>query len=99
MLGHLAIKLVKKKSKGFLKWKKWVLSHQNGIQILIPPNHANGHLCLSDHCVFHYKLAYKGFYLDSKEQFSLKWNDPKLNIKWPVKKPILSNRDKRAKFL
>ena len=88
-----------KKSKGFLKWKKWVLSHQNGIQILIPPNHANGHLCLSEKCLFHYKLSYKGKYTVAKQQFSIKWNDPKLNIDWHIKKPILSNRDKRSKLL
>ena len=89
----------KKKTKDYLKWKSWILSHKNGLQILIPPNYANGHLCLSDKCLFHYKLSYKGSYLDAKQQFSLRWNDPKLNIKWPFKKPILNNRDKKTKFL
>ena len=88
-----------KKSKHYLKWKSWILSHENGKQILIPPNYANGHLCLSHKCLFHYKLSYKGAYTDAKKQFSLKWNDPKINIKWKIKKPILSSRDKRAKFL
>ena len=89
----------KKKSKSYLKWKSWILSHKNGIQILIPPNYANGHLCLSDECLFHYKLSYKGAYFDVKKQFSLRWNDPKLKINWRIKKPILSNRDKMAKLL
>ena len=88
-----------KKSKNYLKWKSWVLSHKNGLQILIPPNHANGHLCLSHQCLFHYKLYYKGIYADVKKQFSLRWNDPKINIKWKIKKPILSKRDKKAKLL
>ena len=86
-------------SKNYLKWKSWVLSHENGIQILIPPNYANGHLCLSEKCLFHYKLKYKGSYFDTKKQFSLRWNDPKINIKWPTKRPILSLRDKNSKFL
>ena len=30
---------------------------------------------------------------------SMKWNDPKINIKWPLKKPILSYRDKKTKLL
>ena len=89
----------KKKSKNYLKWKSWTLSHDNGVQILIPPNYANGHLCLSKECLFHYKLSYKGSYLDADKQFSLKWNDPKIKIKWPIKKPILSSRDKKAKLL
>ena len=88
-----------KKSKGYLKSKSWILSHENGLQLLIPPNYANGHLCLSDYCLFHYKLSYKGSYFGHKHQFSIRWNDPKLKIKWPKKKPILSKRDKNSKFL
>jgi len=89
----------KKNSKDFLKHDTWVLSQKNGLQILIPPNYANGHLCLSNECLFHYKLSYSGEYIDVKKQFSLRWNDPKLKIKWGVKKPILSDRDKKAKLL
>ena len=88
-----------KTSNSYLKWKSWILSHENGIQILIPPNFVNGHLCLSEECLFHYKLSYKGKYTVAKQQFSIKWNDPKLNINWHIKKPILSNRDKRSKLL
>ena len=88
-----------KKSKDYLKWKSWILSHENGVQILVPPNYANGHLCLSDKCLFHYKLSYKGLYTDADQQFSLKWNDPALKIKWKIKKPILSNRDKKTQLL
>ena len=88
-----------KKSKNFLKYKSWTLSHKNRLQILIPPNYANGHLCISKECLFHYKLSYKGSYIDSNKQFSLRWNDPKLKIKWKIKKPILSKRDKNSKLL
>jgi len=88
-----------KKSKDYLKWKSWILSHENGLQILIPPNYANGHLCLSDKCLFHYKLAYRGSYHDADKQFSIRWNDPKLKIEWGIKRPILSNRDRKTKLL
>ena len=90
---------LEKGSKSYLKSKSWILSHKNGLQLLVPPNYANGHLCLSDYCLFHYKLSYKGSYFGQKEQFSIRWNDPKLNIKWPKKKIILSKRDKNSKFL
>lgn len=83
------------KSKNYLKKKTFILSHQNRLQILVPPKFLNGMLCLSKTCVLHYKWCYKGQYYDVKKQFSLKWNDKSLNIKWPIKgKPILSNRDK-----
>ena len=88
-----------KKSKDYLKWKSWILSHDNGVQILVPPYYANGHLCLSKECLFHYKLSYRGLYIDADKQFSLRWNDPKLNINWRIKRPILSSRDKKAKLL
>ena len=88
-----------KNTKNFLKWNSWVISHDNGLQILIPPNYANGHLCLSEKCLFHYKLSYVGPYADVSKQFSLRWNEPKLNINWGIKNPILSYRDKNSSFL
>ena len=89
----------KKNSENYLKWKSWVLSPKNGLQLLIPPNYANGHLCLTNECVLHYKLSYPGNYVDSKDQTTLKWNDPKLRIIWPIENPILSDRDKDAKLI
>lgn len=72
-----------------------ILDENKNIQVLIPPYFANGHLCLSKNCVFHYKLSYKGKYSDVRSQKVLKWNDKRLKIKWPLKKDIiLSKRDK-----
>ena len=85
----------RKKSKNFLKTFSFILNSKENVQILVPPNFANGHLCLSKECVFHYKLSYKGRYSDVDSQKNLKWNDKRLKIKWPIKKNIiLSNRDK-----
>ena len=75
------------------------MSQKNGLQILVPPYYANGYLCLSKECLFHYKLSYLGKYFDVKKQFSIKWNDPKIKVKWPIKKPILSMRDKKTRLL
>ena len=44
-------------------------------------------------------MAFAGEYNDVDRQFTLKWNDPKIKINWGIKKPILSNRDKKAKLL
>ena len=89
---------MQKNSKDYLAHKKWILDHKKPKSILIPPNYANGHLCLSDNCVFHYKWSYKGKYIDSKKQKSFRWNDPKFKILWPIKNPILSQRDKKSKY-
>jgi dTDP-4-dehydrorhamnose 3,5-epimerase len=82
-------------SKNYHKPSTFLLKANDNFQILVPPNFANGHLCLSKECVFHYKLAYKGKYSDVKNQKNLKWNDKRLKIKWPkVKKIIMNERDK-----
>ena len=95
----IAIVDLNKNSKSYLKCRTWILSQKNNIQLLIPPNYINGHYCLSDYCLFHYKLSYSGSYSGHRQQFSIRWNDPKINIKWPSKRPILSARDKNSKFL
>jgi dTDP-4-dehydrorhamnose 3,5-epimerase len=48
---------------------------------------------MSDTAVVNYKWAYPGAYPDVEDQFTLKWNDPELDIYWPVFNPILSERD------
>ena len=81
-------------SSNYLKWDSIVLSETNRKQVLIPPMFANGHLVLSNTAVFFYKWSYPGEYPDVKDQFTLKWNDSKVNIHWPIDSPILSKRDK-----
>jgi len=95
----LVIVNINKKSKDYLKYKSWIVSQENNLQILVPPNYANGHLCISNKCLFHYKLSYKGNYADIKKQTSLRWNDKKIGIKWGITNPILSKRDKNSKLL
>lgn len=90
---------MRKKSKSYLNHKSWVLDYKKPKLILIPPYYANGHLCLSKECIFHYKWSYKGKYIDSDKQKSYRWNDQKIKIRWPIKKPFLSKRDEAAKVL
>ena len=54
----------------------------------------NAYYVKSEEAVYHYKLAYDGEYIDADEQFSIKWNDESIGIKWLTKTPILSERDK-----
>ena len=54
----------------------------------------NAYYVSSDNAVYHYKLAYDGDYIDADQQFSVKWNDERINVAWPTKEPILSERDK-----
>ena len=54
----------------------------------------NAYYVSSEIAVYHYKLAYKGDYIDAKKQFTIRWNDPKIKIDWPTQNPILQDRDK-----
>ena len=81
---------VDKNSPDFGKWQSFTLSDKNRLQILVPPKHANGHLVLSKSAIFSYKQSEN---YDRASQFSYKWNDPAFNIWWPIKNPILSQRD------
>jgi dTDP-4-dehydrorhamnose 3,5-epimerase len=81
-------------SPNYLKWDSVILSEDNRIQVLVPPGFGNGHLVLSDKAVFFYKWSYEGEYPDVRDQFTLKWDDSKVNIHWPINNPILSKRDK-----
>ena len=58
---------------------------------LVPPKYGNGHLCLSDKSLFYYKQSE---YYDISNQFTIKWNDKKFNIFWPISDPIISLRDR-----
>lgn len=77
-------------SKEYKKWESFQISFEDKVQILIPPKFGNGHLVLSDKCIFHYK---QNTQYDRAGQFTIKWNDPDFNFKWDTNNPILSERD------
>ena len=79
------------KSREYKKWESFDLSFDNKIQILVPPKFGNGHLVLSNECIFHYK---QNTNYDRDGQFTIKWNDPLFGFKWKITNPILSERDK-----
>ena len=78
----------------YLQWQDFIINNANQMLILIPPNMGNAYYVKSEEAVYHYKLAYDGEYIDADEQFSIKWNDESIGIKWLTKTPILSERDK-----
>ena len=67
--------------------------------MLLPPGFGNSFLVTSEAAMYHYKLAYIGDYVDAADQFSVRWDDPRLGIDWPVKNPTLSDRDKNLDFI
>ena len=93
----LAVVNFDKTSKQFCKHHTFVLNGNDNYQVLIPPSFGNGHLVLSEKTIFHYKQS--TYYEGMEKQFTLRWDDPKLNITWPTNNPILSKRDLEASFI
>ena len=86
---------LRKKSKTYGKYFSIELSQKSELSILIPSGFAHGFQCLSKECVVYYKCSN---YRDKNSEVTLAWNDPALKIKWPKKKPTLSNKDNKGIF-
>ena len=84
----------RKDSYTYLEWDYMILNDKNRKMVLLPPGFGNSFCVLSDYSIFMYKWSYKGKYPDVKNQFSLKWDDERIGIDWPIKNPILQLRDK-----
>lgn len=84
-------------SSTYLNWEAFALNEKNRIQVLVPAGCANGHLVMSERCIFSYKQSQ--YYSGMENQFTVRWNDPKVGIYWPIKEPILSERDAYATLL
>ena len=75
----------------YMEWESFLLNDKNKLQVLIPKGFLNGHLCLTEKCIFSYKQT--SYYKGADNQVSAAWNDPRLKIFWPISSPILSERD------
>ena len=81
---------IRKGSPDYGKWIGVELSDENNKMIYIPPGFAHGFLTLSDMAEVFYKCTNE--YSPAHER-GIAWNDPEINIDWPVKSPILSEKD------
>ena len=84
----------REKSKTYMQWDYEILNDKSRKIVVIPPGVGTSFLVMSEHSVFGYKWSYTGEYPDVEDQFSIKWNDPRIDIHWPIDNPILSERDK-----
>lgn len=90
---------LRENSPTYLSHQTFVLNGNVPKLILLPPGIGNSFLVTSPNAVYSYKLSYDGKYIDAGDQFTCHWADPKLNIQWPIKDPILSKRDQDASYL
>jgi len=82
----------RKNSKTFGKHFSIILSDKKNKSLLIPKGFAHGFCTLSNNVIMHYKCSN---YRHKKSEAGILWNDKDLRIKWPIKKPIVSSKDKK----
>ena len=81
----------RKKSKTFGKYFSIKLSENDNTSLYIPEGFAHGFCSLENNTILHYKCTN---YRNPGSETGIVWNDSKLKIKWPIKNPIISNKDK-----
>ena len=82
---------LRKKSKTYGKFFKIILNDKNCKSLFIPENFAHGFLGLDKENIVIYSCSN---YRSAKSEVWIKWNDKNLKIRWPVKNPIISKKDK-----
>ena len=87
---------IRQESPTFGQWESVILSEENKTQFWVPPGFAHGFIVLSNTADFEYKCT---DYYDPYDEGSILWNDPDLDIPWPIVSPILSNKDAGANRL
>lgn len=85
---------LRKNSNTYGKWQGFELNSNKFQQIYMPHGFAHGYCVLSDSASLHYKVSK---HYNKKHENGFKWNDATIAVKWPIKSPILSNRDKNFK--
>jgi len=86
---------LRKDSPTFGKWEGFELSDKNFYMLFMPRGFAHGFVTLENYTEFQYKCD--NFYAPQNEG-GIIWNDPTLKIYWPIKNPILSEKDKKLGF-
>ena len=87
---------IRRGSPTFGKFEGVNLSDKNNKIMYIPEGFAHGYVVLSETAIFQYKCTE---IYHPEDEYGLLWNDMELNIQWPVKNPILSEKDKSLPIL
>ena len=84
---------IRKSSPTYGQWHGIELTEENHKMFLVPEGFAHGFVTLTDDTIIVYKQT--GYYAPELERGIL-WNDPALDIRWPIEQPVLSDKDKLA---
>ncbi|MBT1700349.1 dTDP-4-dehydrorhamnose 3,5-epimerase [Fulvivirgaceae bacterium PWU4] len=79
-------------SETYLQWISVELSGENARMLYVPEGFAHGFITLEDHTSIQYMA---GQYYTSGAETGIRYDDPALNIHWPVAPSVISERDLR----
>lgn len=79
----------------YKQWEGFILDDEKFEQLYIPQGCAHGFCVLSEKAHLIYKVS---DYYDPKREREFRWNDPTIDIHWPIANPILSKRDQTSPF-
>ena len=82
----------RKNSKTFGQYFTIKISSKDNVSLYIPEGFAHGFCSLADNTILHYKNS---DYRNKNYDMGILWNDKDLDIKWPIKKPLISSKDKK----
>jgi len=83
---------LRKDSSTFGQWEGFFLDEKNKNMLFVPKGFAHGFCTLEDNTEFMYKVDN---YYSPECDSGIIWNDEDLKIDWPIKNPILSDKDKK----
>ena len=87
---------IRKNSSTYGKWVSEILSADNHNLLYVPEGFAHGFCVLSKEAAVHYKVNNE---YSPEDEKGIIWNDPSLNINWPLTDVIISNNDKQLPLL
>ncbi|GAB3008172.1 dTDP-4-dehydrorhamnose 3,5-epimerase [Cyclobacterium sediminis] len=87
---------LRKDSPTYLEWIGLELSEENNRMLFVPRDFAHGFITLKDNTAIQYFVSQ--FYAPGSEK-GIKWDDPKINIQWPVDVAVISEKDNNHPYL
>ncbi len=87
---------IRRDSPNFGEWIGEYISAENRNQLYVPPGYAHGFCVVSDVADVVYKCT---TLYNVKDDAGIRWNDPQINIDWPIENPLVSEKDRNAPLL
>ena len=81
---------IRKNSPTYGKWVGEILSEENKKMLFIPIGFAHAFCVISDEAEIVYKSSDE---YSPENESAIAWNDPTINISWPIENPIVSEKD------